>query len=533
MDKGSYAAIFRAVSLGDAGTGSDDAARWQGEKGTVFAVKILLTSMTSEDFVRNFRREALLLGRVDHPGIIKMHHFGKSPQPFMVTEYCEGGNLWNAVKCEEIKAVKSDGEDSADLNVVPKDMPLLDIPAIALDVALALEYLHNAGFAHRDIKSSNVLLTWCSDLGRVRAKLCDFGSAAPISKLPRRPKKNLLGFSGRWQPVGTMLWMAPEMLEPPLEGAEPPVGYSGDKVDVYSLGIVLWELMEWRIPWTGANISKQEVVDTVVGRNERLPLPSSCDKRLADVISAMWAASPVDRPDMRSVVQTFEAVGSKWDDAGNFAKVANRAAVEGEALARALSTYNAEQGNPLKEDDVGESSVEEVEAQAIEAAEAPATRSASGTDAADAADAAAAKEPAPAASGLAEPPRNWFGEVGTVDVEEVRTELVPMLYSHMLASVTSDADAKRLDEQRSELRELQNKVVDLRARSKLDPFAAFTADAKGREVKRLDKTISLAAAESEVRAWRATRDLLREQLAEAEKQHLDWRRKYREIERKR
>ena len=184
------------------------------------------------------------------------------------------------------------------------------------------------------------------------------------------------------------------------------MGYSGDKVDVYSLGIVLWELMEWRIPWTGANISKQEVIDSVVGRNERLPLPSSCDKRLADVISAMWAASPVDRPDMGSVVRTFEAVGSKWDDAGNFAKVANRAAGEGEALARALSKYNAEQGNPLKEEDVGESSVEEAEAQAAEAEEAPATRAPSGTDASDA---AAAAEAAAAAdggsSGGAGPPR--------------------------------------------------------------------------------------------------------------------------------
>ena len=137
------------------------------------------------------------------------------------------------------------------------------------------------------------------------------------------------------------------------------------------------------------------------------------------------------------------------------------------------------------------------------------------------------------ASGPAEPPRNWFGEVGAVDVEDVRAKLIPMLYPHMFASVTSDADMKRLDEQKAELRELQSKAVDLRARSKLDPFAAFTADAKGREAKRLDKTISLAAAESEVHAWRATRDLLREQLAEAEKQHLDWRRKYREIERKR
>lgn len=83
VDTGSYAAVFKAVSVGDAGAAEGDRS-WQGEAGKVFAVKILLNSMVNEDSVRDFRREALLLGRVDHPGIIKMHHFGKSPQSFMV-----------------------------------------------------------------------------------------------------------------------------------------------------------------------------------------------------------------------------------------------------------------------------------------------------------------------------------------------------------------------------------------------------------------------------------------------------------------
>ena len=73
--------------------------------------------------------------------------------------------MCNAVKCEEIKAAKSDGEDFEDLAGVPKDMPLLDIPAIAMDVALALEYLHNAGFAHRDIKKQQRVTHVVSRLG--------------------------------------------------------------------------------------------------------------------------------------------------------------------------------------------------------------------------------------------------------------------------------------------------------------------------------------------------------------------------------
>ena len=92
--------------------------------------------------------------------------------------------------------------DTHELLAAPEDMPLLDIPCIARDVAQALAYLHEAGFAHRDVKSSNVLLSWCPESQRICAKLCDFGSAAPVAKMPRRPAKpqwggleKFLGFS--------------------------------------------------------------------------------------------------------------------------------------------------------------------------------------------------------------------------------------------------------------------------------------------------------------------------------------------------
>ena len=577
VDKGSCAAVFKAVSLGSATACAEDEHTWQGEKGTVFAVKILLTSMTNEDFVKNFRREALLLGRVNHPGIIRMYHHGKTPAPFIVTEWCDGGNVWNAVKCEEIKArhwVGDEGDEEDESKRIkintPTDAPLLDIPAVGMDVALALEYLHNAGFAHRDMKSHNVLLTWCPTLKRVRyvkrrdafekiivrrkrirhrtrlflhspplpftnqnrAKLCDLGSAAPISKMPRRPAKNWLGFSGRWQPVGTMLWMAPEMLEPPLEGATAPVGYSGDKVDVYSLGIVLWELMEFKIPWTHGDISKQLVIDSVVVKNERLPIPKSCDARLAELLVAMWATSPVDRPDMAYVVTAFREIGAEWDDAGMFARVAKKANLHGEQLAKILTQVNSEQENPLDDDsgtaDVGDVTV--TEETSAEQKHVTAKEDASTEVGVESTNGNGKKTREKKSD---ENRENWFGDVGSVDFEQLSTKLIPMLYPHMFASATAAADRQRLDEQRTELVELESKAVELKARSKLDPFAAFTADAKAREAKRLDKTISLAAAESEVHAWRATRDLLREQLAEADRQHLEWRRKYREIDRKR
>ena len=181
-------------------------------------------------------------------------------------------------------------------------------------------------------------------IGRICAKLCDFGSAAPVGKLPRRPAKpkwggfeRLLGFSGEWRPVGTMLWMAPEMLEPPVEGETAPDGYSGDKVDVYSLGIVFWELFEWRIPWMGGKpASKREIIDLVVRKNQRLPISMTCSPRLTQLMLSMWDASPLKRPTATFVLSELESIGSNWDTLGIFSHVQVAANMSGKELIEAL-----------------------------------------------------------------------------------------------------------------------------------------------------------------------------------------------------
>ena len=485
-----------------------------------------------------------------------------------MTEFCAGGNLWNAIKNDDIKVKSWIMNDTHELLAVPEDMPLLDIPCIARDVAQALAYLHEAGFAHRDVKSSNVLLSWCPESQRIRAKLCDFGSAAPVAKMPRRPAKpqwggleKFLGFSGKWQPVGTMLWMAPEMLEPPLEGSPPPIGYSGDKVDVYSLGIVLWELLTWRVPWAGGEISKQEVIDSVVRRGERLPIPDDCSESFRELISSMWGTSPKDRPEMSVVAHKLVHVGSSWDASGHFSSAANVASAQAENVLRLLSVSIDEQMFSEKSQ-MGQEDTKTSDAEGLprscdgDSTDVTVSQNGGSLDSDSQSDEACQTDPGLQQYDLRETadgnlsskltkqsavvsqategePNNWFGEVGEVDVEVLGKYLVPMLFSHVYPSVVSDAEAERVSQQVSRLEELESRAQELRMSSKLDPFAALTADAKIREAKQLRKSISLASAENNVNAWRATRDLLREQLVEAEAQHLEWRRKYREISRER
>lgn len=456
------------------------------------------------------------------------------------------------------------GADGSAFGNIPANMPVLDIPSLAQDVAGALAYLHGAGFAHRDIKSSNVLLTWCEDREKVVAKLCDFGSAAPVNKLPRRPAKpqwggleKLIGFSGRWQPVGTMLWMAPEMLEPPVEGTEAPVGYSGEKVDVYSLAVVLWEMMEWRVPWTGSDVSKAEVVEAVVRRQERLPIPDRCSPQLAGLVSRMWVHSPGERPASDEVAAVLKRMAGSWDDAGHVERVAREANARGQALTALLAASTVERAQEnLKAEDAVEAAVSEYTAP-VDANgavnEMEVASSAGGEQSAAKIEGEGEKKSAlsteiavalgvktssqsneAAAADLGPrvlPSEDWFGDVGTVGLADFNERLAPALYPHVRAAVVPETDAERVAAERAEFAELTASWEDMKARSKVDPFAAFSADAKGREVKRLKKKILLEEAEGEVNAWKTVRDVLREQLVAAETQHLEWKRRVSEIER--
>lgn len=550
IDQGSFAVVYKAESTGLNGYGSSS---WQGEAGTVHAVKILSATASTVSSRRDFKREATLLTRVDHPGIVKVSYYDESPQPFMVTEFCTSGNLWNALRAEDIKANKFDDGSTVD---IPDDMPLLDLPTLMKDVADALGYLHSVGFAHRDIKTSNILLTWSSQLNRIQAKLCDFGSAAPVKLMPRRPKRGtlekVLGLGKGWQPVGTMLWMAPEMLRPPIDGEELD-GFTGDKADVFALGVVLWECLEWRVPWTfeGAP-TRARVLEEVVDNGSRLKPKSTASQPIQSLLRGMFKTIPAERPTASEISIALSAMQRRWDQRGMFQHIGRLA----DSRAREISTLlesesvDRETQNVIEEEAAAvagvaaeELRVKEAEAKAVDVQQA----SASAVD--DRVEMEKTDEPrttstprdvsaAPRDADKIDDisirltdidPENWLGEPGTIGIEAISNNLVNMIFPHVLDSQFSPEMASEMAEDIEELQTLTDKYNELKRRSRTDPFAALATDSKGREVKRMTQKIERVEVEAQVKAWEVTRNILREQLKKAEEEHSSWKRTLRRI----
>ena len=531
VDQGSFAVVYRAVSDGLKGYG---ATSWQGEEGTVHAVKILSATASTVSSRRDFKREATILTRVDHPGIVKVQYYGETPQPFMVTEFCTSGNLWNAMRAEEIRAKNFLG-DEATMDI-PDNMPLLDLPTLVKDVTDALIYLHRAGFAHRDLKTPNILLTWSEDLNRIQAKLCDFGSAAPVNKMPRRPKRGtlekVLGLGKGWQPVGTMLWMAPEMLRPPMEGEEL-AGFSGDKSDVYALGVVLWECTAWKVPWTFEGTpNRARVIEEIVEKSSRLTPRDKSSRTVTALLDAMFRTSPAERPSANDVATSLNSCRRNWDTEGKFEYVCSVAATRAREVADLLESTSVEKETQ---------NVIEQEALAA-AGENPDSRA---EDEVEQSETVEPESRTPTASQDDTPeltrtedakirltdidPEMWLGEPGTMDTDLICSNLVNMIFPHVLDAHFTPEMAEEMAADIETLQELTEKFNNLKRRSRTDPFAALSADSKGREVKRMTKKIERIEVQAQIKAWDQTRTVLREQLKKADEEYSAWRKTLRRL----
>ncbi|PRQ28953.1 putative protein kinase TKL-Pl-4 family [Rosa chinensis] len=233
------------------------------------AVKIIRVPEDDEGGVlaarleKQFNKEVNLLSRLHHRNIIKFVAACRKPPVYcVVTEYLDEGSLRAYLHKLECKS-----------------LPLEKLIAIALDIARGMEYIHSQGVIHRDLKPENVLID--KDF---RLKIADFGIAceeAYCDSLADDP--------------GTYRWMAPEMIKRKSYGR---------KVDVYSFGLVLWELVAGTIPYEEMN--PIQAAFAVVNKNLRPVIPKNCPPAMRALIEQCWSLQPDKRPEFWQVVKVLE-----------------------------------------------------------------------------------------------------------------------------------------------------------------------------------------------------------------------------------
>ncbi|XP_075517752.1 protein kinase and PP2C-like domain-containing protein isoform X2 [Primulina tabacum] len=199
--------------------------------GTKVAVKKPILS-TSDDLDK-FHKELQILCKVDHPGILKLVAAHARPPNYMFfLEFYEAGNLAQKLHVEEW---------SPSIGQAVK---------INLYLAKALQYLHNLGIVHRDVKPANILLD-----ENFHPHLADFGLAEHKNNLKQvsaadwKSGKPTGGFHKR-NMVGTLIYMAPEVLRKEIHT---------EKSDVYSFGITINELLTGVIPYTDLRAEAQVI----------------------------------------------------------------------------------------------------------------------------------------------------------------------------------------------------------------------------------------------------------------------------------
>jgi hypothetical protein len=238
------------------------------------AIKILHPHFTNDaEYVERFRREARSVAQLSHPNIVTVIDRGEDAgRQYIVFEYVEGENLKQVV------------ERSGPL-------PVRDALALALQMARALSFAHDRGLVHRDVKPQNVLLN-----ADGQAKMTDFGIARSV---------DVEGVTITGTVLGTSEYIAPEQAR----------GQRVDALtDVYSLGVVLFELLTGNVPFHGESfvtVALRHVNEPVPDVLERRP---DCPPRVALAVERAMAKNPSERfGSMAELIAELEACLGELD----------------------------------------------------------------------------------------------------------------------------------------------------------------------------------------------------------------------------
>lgn len=208
----------------------------------VVALKVMHSSLADDpEFVARFHREARAAARLTHPNVVAVYDQGESDGLiYLAMEFVVGRNLRDVLQEHR--------------TFTPEQALVILEPVLS-----ALEAAHAAGFVHRDIKPENILI---SDDGRV--KVTDFGLARSVDTTTTMATQGVL--------IGTVAYLSPEQVER---------GTADERSDIYSAGVVLFEMLTGKVPFTGdtpLSVAYQHVHDDIPAPSVFRPgIPQSVD----------------------------------------------------------------------------------------------------------------------------------------------------------------------------------------------------------------------------------------------------------------
>jgi len=226
--------------------------------GTDVAIKLFLEQDLTAENMEDFCNEISILSRVRHPNVVLfLGACTKPPRLSMITEYMELGSLYYLIHMSGQK----------------KKLSWHRRLRMLRDICRGLMCIHRMKIVHRDLKSANCLVDkhWT-------VKICDFGLSRIMTD------ENMKDTSS----AGTPEWMAPELIRNrPFT----------EKCDIFSLGVIMWELSTLRKPWEG--VPPEKVVFAVAHEGSRLEIP---DGPLSKLIADCWA-EPEERPNCEEILR--------------------------------------------------------------------------------------------------------------------------------------------------------------------------------------------------------------------------------------
>ncbi|KAG9455972.1 hypothetical protein H6P81_000480 [Aristolochia fimbriata] len=245
-------------------------------KGSDVAIKRIKASCFSgrpserERLIADFWKEALILSSLHHPNVVSFYGIvrdGPDGTLATVTEFMVNGSLKQFLQKKD--------------RTIDRRKRLI----IAMDAAFGMEYLHGKNIVHFDLKCENLLVNM-RDPHRPVCKIGDLG----LSKV----KQHTMVSGGV---RGTLPWMAPEL----LSGKSNMVS---EKIDVYSFGIVMWELLTGEEPYTDMHCAS--IIGGIVNNTLRPQIPTWCDPEWKSLMESCWSSDPGDRPSFSEISQRVQ-----------------------------------------------------------------------------------------------------------------------------------------------------------------------------------------------------------------------------------